>query len=829
MLPHPSARVGARSAVGGVCVLAALVVLAGAPAGVAQAAWPPTPVLEIPADRDAGRLPPSVRAVSQGDGRWKCMFRITPPAGTESVHLAGSFNNWSPTAQRLDGPDPAGVWATFIELPAGVHEYKFVLNGREWIADPVNPDGVPDNHGGQNSVARLGRMAWLKESTGRRGDGQIEGLALLHEPDRPLFRQYVSDGRVLLRLRTLAHDVERVAVTWQSGGEAELEVVTEDARFALWETVTPIPAASGADPVRYTFVLSDGALRAAHPGIFGVPVKPKDVFRTPDWAKHAVWYQIFPERFRNGDPSNDPRPTRPWTSEWFTPSEWEGKDGQTFYHHFVFERRYGGDLQGILEKLPYLKALGVNALYLNPVFKGESLHKYDATSYIHIDDHFGVKGDYERVAAQEDLLDPKTWQWTESDKLFLKLVRECHRQGLRVIIDGVFNHVGTAHPAFQDVKKNGPKSKYADWFIIESWEPFKYRGWAGTDALPEFRKDAEHGLASAAVREHIFAITRRWMDPDGDGDPRDGIDGWRLDVPNEVPIAFWIEWRKLVKSINPDAYITGEIWDHAEAWLDGRTFDAVMNYPFARIAVAWLFDQKKKVSASEADRRFRELRLAYPLEATLVMQNLMNSHDTDRLISMAFNPDREYDHGNRAQDNGPNYNNAKPDATAYARARLAALLQMTYVGAPMVYYGDEVGMWGGDDPNCRKPMLWEDLQPYDRPDENYVHRDQLAHYQRVIALRNAHPALRTGTIQTLLTDDATDVWAFLRKDADEQLIVALNSTAQSHEVTIPLPASAPTAWRGVYGPTDTLRATEQKLKVTVPALDGVVLHAATPK
>ena len=605
--------------------------------------------------------------------------------------------------------------------------------------------------------------------------------------------------------------------------------------FSLWEAMVDVRPTGGASSAagpdggcqaRYTFVLTDGALRGSGPDTYGALVLKDDVVRTPDWAKHAIWYQIMLDRFRNGDTANDPDPVRPWTSEWFSTSPWEQRDDQTFYKWIVFDRFYGGDFDGLEEKLPYLRELGVNALYLLPVFKAQSNHKYNATNYVHIDDHFGTKGDYDAVAAKEDLNDPNTWQWTESDKRFLRFLKTAHAQGFKVIIDGVFNHVGIAHPAFVDVKENGKKSKYADWFEITSWKPFKYTGWAGFDALPTFRKSKD-GVACEAVKEHIYNVTRRWMAPNGD--PKSGIDGWRLDVPNEIPAPFWVGWRQLVKSVNPDAYISGEIWDRADQWLDGKHFDAVMNYEFSRPTVAWMFNHKMKITPSEIDRRLRELRLAYPLEATQVLQNLLDSHDTDRVASMALNPDRIYNENNRPHLEGVKYSNAKPGPAEYAKARLAALLQMVYVGAPMIWYGDEVGMWGAADPTGRKPMLWEDLQPYEKPEENFVMKDQLAYYKQIIALRNAHPALQTGTIRTLLTDDEADVWAFLRADADEQLIVVLNASDKEQAVTLPLPLNAPNPWKGVFGVEGNFKAADHKLQLRVPPVAGIVLQSATPK
>lgn len=245
-----------------------------------------------------------------------------------------------------------------------------------------------------------------------------------------------------------------------------------------------------------------------------------------------------------------------------------------------------------------------------------------------------------------------------------------------------------------------------------------------------------------------------------------------------------------------------------------------MNYEFARTAVAWICHQQKKITASEIDRR-----LVYPAAATYVVQNLVDSHDTDRLVSMALNPDRAYDKMNRVQDDNPDYNNAKPSPEEYQWARLVVLLQMTYVGAPMVYYGDEAGMWGADDPTNRKPMLWEDLQPYQKAEENFVMREHLEFYRRAIALRNAHPALRTGFFQTLLTDDQRDVWAFARTDDSEHLVVVLNASGSGQEVELPPPDDAAHNWEVVFGDTGALRADGARLRVRVPGVAGVVLHA----
>lgn len=809
-------------------VLALLTTIAAA----AQPAWPPAPPLSSARGRDVGILPPSVSAEPVEDRLWKVTFCFRPQQPVRSVHLAGSFNGWNRDALPMRGPDSDGSYTAEITLGAGAYQYKFVVDGSTWLQDPLNPAGVPDNYGGFNSLLKLGRLASLTRSNASVGDGRIEAVGLVHQPGLPFYFQVLADDLVELRYRTLAHDVEGVALVWRSGQTTEMHPVLEDELFTVWEAQARLPeeARDPDDPrtraVEYTFVLTDGPMRASDPTVYKASFQDGQVFRTPEWARHAVWYQIMPDRFRNGSRENDPEPVVPWTHAWFRPAPFEGGDGQTFYKWFVFSRLYGGDLQGVREKLGYLRQLGVNAIYFNPIFQAPSHHKYNAVSYLHVDEHLGVTGDYESTAAEEDLLDPSTWKWTGSDRVFLELIRQAHAQGIRIILDGVFNHVGTDHPAFQDVCRNGRASRFADWFDVTSWEPFTYRGWAGHDSLPVFRKSPT-GLASESCKQHIFNVTRRWMDPDGDGDPSDGIDGWRLDVPNEIPQPFWAEWRAFVKSINPDAYLVGEIWDRADAWLDGRHFDAVMNYPFARNAIAWIFNRREKITPTQLDRRLAELRLAYPAAATYVLQNLVGSHDTDRVASMALNPDRAYDQANRVQDDNPRYDNAKPGPSEYQRVRLLALLQMTYVGAPMIYYGDEVGMWGADDPTCRKPMLWEDLQPYDEPEENFVMTDHLEFYRRAIALRNAHPALRTGEFQTLLTDDAADVWAFRRFDADEQLLVVLNASAEPREVRLTLPNGMPSSWSVVFGPPDAAAQAENRtVRVQVAAISGVVLRSA---
>jgi cyclomaltodextrinase len=809
---------------------ALLVLVVGSTGALAGDEWPPAPPLErlTPAEV-AAPLPKSIDAFAAEVGAWRCIFHYTPEEKAQEVHLVGSFNGWDRLATPMQDDDGDGTWTVEVELPTGIHEYKFIADSTRWTNDPLNDDRIPDSYGGFNSFMRLGRLAQLTQSRAEVGDGRIDVLGLEHQPPQALYMQVLPSDELSVRYRTLAHDVAEVALAVRDGATHPMTLIINGPVFAYWETRIPVPPTrpdSNIHTLGYTFVLDDGAGARCDPHVMYSHSFTGNgtQFVVPEWTQHAVWYQVLLDRFHDGDPANDPEKVRPWTSAWFEPSPWEGQDGQTFYEFYAFDRFYGGDIVGLEAKLPYLKDLGVNALYLNPVFKAPSYHKYDVQNYVHIDDGFAARGDYAAVSAQENLLDESTWKWTESDRRFLAFLDKAHEMGFKVILDAVFNHVGVDHPAFVDVKLNGQNSVFADWFEVTQWEPLEYKGWQDFEHMPVFKKD-RYGFSSIALKKHLLAVTKRWMDPNGDGDPSDGVDGWRLDVPHDIPKPFWAAWRNYVKRINPDAYITGEVWHRAEQWLDGRHFDGVMNYEFARTAVRWVFDRDQKIPASVADARLAELRLAYPQIANYSLQNLVNSHDTDRLASMAMNPDRAYDRQNRVQDNNPDYDNSKPDAESYARARLVALLQMTYVGAPLVYYGDEAGMWGADDPSNRKPMLWKELEPYAKPEDNHVMGDQLAYYREVIALRNAHSALRVGEFQTLLTDDEQDIWAYLRTDADEHVLVVLNASDAPGAVDIPLPVGAPAEWSLVFGQEGTASAEDGALHVEVPAIAGVVLQA----
>lgn len=566
-----------------------------------------------------------------------------------------------------------------------------------------------------------------------------------------------------------------------------------------------------------------------------VPAIAQPTGTRSNWFADAIWYQIFPERFRNGDPANDPTPASlagtwpyfvpngwqvvPWTSDWYELQPWE-QDGKGFYVHAQL-RRYGGDLQGILDELDYLKKLGVNALYLNPIFESASLHKYGATMYHHVDKHFGPDphGDLKRFAA-EDAANPATWTWTAADKLFLNLIREAHRRDMRIIIDGVFNHVGIPFWALQRAKKEGPGSPFAQWFNITKWDDpatpmdeFAYQGWIGIKDLPQFARDER--TLNPEVREHIHAVVRRWMDPNQDGDPSDGIDGWRLDVAAEVPLLFWEEFRGWVKGINPNAYLTGEIWwddfntftfRNAQPWL-GNAFDAVMNYRFGD-AVFQFFNQPQAITATQFARQLTAMHRDYGYERCLELQNLFGSHDTARLGSAVVNPQYRQDHGAGVQHNR-SYDIRKPNASEKQRWKQMVAFQFLMPGAPYVYYGDEVGMWGADDPDCRKPMIWHDLKyaderadPHGRPrpvDTVSTDNDLLDFYRGWTHRRRELAVLRRGDFKVVLAEDSRRLLAFRRSLDGRELLAVFNPTSTDVRLaTRELGIGDPSGWRADF-------------------------------
>ncbi|OOG71072.1 glycoside hydrolase family 13 protein [Flavobacterium sp. A45] len=545
---------------------------------------------------------------------------------------------------------------------------------------------------------------------------------------------------------------------------------------------------------------------------------------TPNWSKGVVWYQIFPERFYNGDPSNDPKvddqngafpfdvtsdfQIHPWTSDWYKLQPYEQKNGKDVFYN-IQRRRYGGDLQGVIDKLDYLQSLGVNAIYMNPIFWSPSSHKYDALCYHHVDPTFGPDpvGDM-KLIEKEDPLNPEKWVWTKADLLALKLIDEVHKRKMFIIFDGVFNHLGVNSFAFRDVEKNQEASAYKDWFSVKSWKDdakgtkFEYEGWYGVKTLPELKEDS-NGIVPGP-KQYIFDATRRWMNPMNKG-TQYGIDGWRLDVAFCVDHPFWKDWRKWVKSINKEVYLTAELVysiDKTKPYLSGDEFDATMNYNFS-FAVHDFFVQDAKASTvTQFDTQLKELRDGFGEGVAMNMQNLVDSHDATRIGSAVANPDGKKfgdwgDYFNWSQkSSNTEYNARKPNAEQLQKQKLIAAFQILYLGSPMIYYGDECGMWGSNDPDCRKPMVWDDKK-YDsetfNPNQTIHDADKVDFntdlfnwYKKFIGLRNKYNAIKKGSYTTLETNDAEKTYAFIRKIGTQEVIVILNRSDKNVNFNNPI-------------------------------------------
>jgi len=495
--------------------------------------------------------------------------------------------------------------------------------------------------------------------------------------------------------------------------------------------------------------------------IFPIPrLDPAQVI-TPDWAKGLVWYQVFPDRFRDGNPNNNPNM---WDSY---PASWDLQFGESHREeierawnrrlvdprHYpysynrsggslatvVFARRFGGDLIGVYEKLESLKDQGFTGIYLCPVFQSRSLHKYDADDHRHIDPTLGHPDSYKdigpgntKLALGEDAADERTWGWTVSDRWFVDVfLPKAKSLGLRVILDGVWNHVGVDHFAFSDVMENGQQSSFVDWFDVEfdkDGKLFAWQGWGSVNGnLPEF-KQTEDGDLAQGPKAHIMAVTRRWMDPNGDGDPSDGIDGWRLDVAGEIGKPFWKDWREQVRRMNPEALIIAEIWGDADRMLNDEAFDGQMNYPFAYPVANWLSIGEMKGDSVECARRLNAVFHHSP-QHDLVQFNLMTSHDTERLASLMHNDSvRGYDSAASRFDKGSLYDPDSVEEHDRLRALAAIALMVASPGSPMVYNGDEYAMPGADDPDNRRPIQWGSLEG----DEGDLNVDQQVRFNRVV-------------------------------------------------------------------------------------------------
>ena len=739
-------------------------------------------------------------------------FAFTPNTVVDSVHLTGDFNGWAPaeSAAPLIYSITDGSYQTVVGLPSGAHRYAFLVNNRTLVADPAAPLSETAPSGEPCSMVISGPVP---EDFPAPQPDHVNTDGTHHDPRLTRDFHPISSelGIVDIGLTALPGDIESAfCIVYDSplatdpSGELRVPMSRSLDRAGFDRFSARIR--SGTPTLHYRFLYKDGTdLQVTNPIKLPIQVEPE----APAWAMGATWYQIFPERFRNGSKTNDPHgpgvyPAR-WNSNWYRTqpaeeSEWrkranlersdplpERQGGELY--NWIWDRRYGGDLQGVMEKLDELKSLGVTAIYFNPIFEAESMHKYDASDFRHIEDNFAnttTKPPAQWAPDTSETQDPATWKWTEADRYFIdEFLPAAHERGIKVVLDGVFNHTGRNFWAFLDILAKGSDSPYADWYYVEFDEAGNAESWRAWDApsgwLPKFRQEADGNLVPP-VREHIFNITKRWQDPNGDGDPSDGIDGWRLDVALDVGLPFWRDWRKVVKETNPNAIIIAEIWEDASKHLRGDTFDTQMHYPFAQAVTDWL-GVRPGMRTVELEQRLESAFNDAP-QTALILQNLFGSHDTDRFVSMLINPNRGYDQHNRIQDNGINYKDERPTKEIYELSVIGAAIQATYLGSPMIYYGDEIGMWGADDPTDRKPRPWADTGvPQNRADSPLpsIH----AKYKHWFNLRRdptLGPILRYGSVHHI-DSDADDVFIFERRLNGMRVLVVANKGDTPYDAT----------------------------------------------
>jgi len=424
-----------------------------------------------------------------------------------------------------------------------------------------------------------------------------------------------------------------------------------------------------------------------------------DINKTPDWVNDTVWYQIFPERFHNGDKENDSQNVKPWR-----------------FHTVSNEEFYGGDLQGVIDRLDYLADIGINGIYLTPIFESISSHKYDTKDYVKIDPPFG------------------------DEKVLKELVDTAHQKGIRIMLDGVFNHCGNQFAPWVDVLEKGPDSKYFNWFMINKW-PFNkedhntkdgsFYSFAFTSRMPKLNTN------NPEVIKYLLDVVEYWV-------RNFDIDGLRLDVANEVSHRFCKDLRRLTKELKSDFYILGEIWHDAITWLHGDEFDGVMNYPLATtIADFWVYPEKTNYDFECAINHNFTM---YMQQTNDVLFNLLDSHDTNRLIDQVKDIHIFYQ-------------------------QLAVIFTMP--GSPCIYYGTEIAMEGSYDPDCRRCMPWEEI------DEG-LYKDRIEIIKALIHLRKINKAFKSRHYHFIEDKNNQRVIHYIKTDEDQsQVEIILNCSENS--------------------------------------------------
>lgn len=849
----------------------------------------------------------------------------TGHAATVTAIVAGSFQSeigcpgdWQPDCDNslMSDPDGDGTYTFTVPagaLPVGDYEYKVALN-RSW-----NESYPADNQKFRiaaldNSVTfyyNSDTHAVSDTVTGTQppavGDNNIFWDGLGHDSQDTLYRvptgAVPANTHVTIRFRTFHNDVSSVTLrayytATSSEKLVDMKPVAKDVscydptlKFTcdFWQTTID---AGSIGTVYYRFIARDGSKTVYYEddsdvrdGGWG---KPYDV--SPDWGwditvyepsfnqpvkwmKNAVIYQIFPDRFRNGDKHNDPTPlisnprlssdpryaypngdpggasTAAWDQivlmQWSELPEGYCRNYQdapcptrSFFAEPPSTREqarsrdyYGGDLKGITQKLGYLQDLGVTVIYLNPIFSAGSNHRYDTRDYHIIDPYLGDLGDFQ------------------------SLVKHAHEMGMKIILDGVFNHMSSDSPIFDRYHNWGKvsypglagkydgacedvNSPYRSWFHFRpphAGEPAAcapytrdgdsyYDSWAGFDSLPQLQETPD-------VKSYIYnsenSVARYWL--------KQGADGWRLDVMGDKSIPFWEGFRKQVKSADPNAVIVGELWQKFNVlpFINGNTADTTMNYRLRDAVIGLLapgsYDPKgfpgsgQPISVTAFVNRLDSIREDYPDATYYTLMNLLDSHDTARL-RWVLTPGKD----NR-QDKEFNAANV---AEGKQRQVLAALIQMTLPGAPTIYYGDEVGLTGNDDPDDRRTYPWKNelcnpqqCGPNSTYDTTPPDNQLLGYYRALTHLRESDPALTSGDLRFLLADDSTSTVAYGRKEGNKAIVVAINASKQPQSLIIPVSGYLPDGTTlQVAGQETEYTVQNGAVKLDLAPLDGILLE-----
>ena len=582
---------------------------------------------------------------------------------------------------------------------------------------------------------------------------QITKGAIFHQPWLE-YRHALPDGRVCLRLRTGKEEFTEIRVRITSnytlpdpfGAAVEyvMQLAAQDDWFSYYEVIFRPQDVR----IKYLFVLQseeiilklDGAgikegadafedISEAFAFAYAYPAPAM-----PEWARGCVGYQIFPDRFRReGPPEADLEP-------------WDSTRVQSEY-------RFGGNLRGIAAAIPYLKELGVQLLYTTPIFFSDSAHRYNTFDYFRIDPLLG----------------------TEED--FAALCDQAHRHGIRIVMDGVFNHSGLRFQPFVDAQEKGEQSPYRDWFIFDKSIPCGYHTFSHEPYMPKLN------LQNEDCAQYFLDVGRYWME-------RYGIDGWRLDVSPEVWPAFWRKYRSMMKQVNPDSLMIAECWDDSREWLTaGDMFDSTMHYLLSRNL--WNAFCYRNISLQKFDWAVNCATMMYPHRIQEVLWTFLGSHDTERFRTRAGGDAR--------------------------MLRAASFFQFTYLGVPIIYYGDELGMEGGSDPECRRPMRW------DHVDGNPMHR----HFRRLATLRAKNEALRHGAFRTHMVC-SNGLYAYLRIGKEQQLLCVLNTNTQPAKGRVELPEGMTHSsfLCDLYGDSD-VPVTDGGVEVALDGGHGVILAQMT--